>query len=202
MSRGNRLSEREKGKIDLLLSEKYSNRQIAKRIKRSPTVVDNYVKLKDNYGLKGLRGRKSKISGICKKRIIHLASRKFMSASKIKQELSLPESTRTIQRILKSSPSLLYRKFKKRPHLTREHQLARLSFAQKSIQDRFDWSKIVWSDEKKFNLDGPDGIRYYWHDLRKEPKCFSKRAYGGCSLMIWGAFVNESIFDLHITEGT
>ena len=51
MSRGNRLSEREKGKIDILLSEKLSNRIISKKIKRSRSVVNNYVKLKNNYGL-------------------------------------------------------------------------------------------------------------------------------------------------------
>ena len=53
-----------------------------------------------------------------------------------------------------------------------------------------------------FNLDGPDGIKYYWHDSSKEPKYFSKRQFGGGSLMIWGAFVNNTIFDLHIIEGT
>ena len=48
--------------------------------------------------------------------------------------------------------------------------------------------QIIWSDEKKFNLDGCDGQRSYWHDIRKEPMYFSKRNYGGGSLMIWGAF--------------
>ena len=202
MSRGNRLSEKEKGKIDILVSEKLSNRVIAKKIKRSRSVVNSYVKLKDNYGLKGLRGRKTKIAGVLKKRIIHLASNESISACKIKQELALPQSTRTIQRVLNRCPTLLYKKHKSRPHLTAAHKSARLSFASTSINNRLDWSKIVWSDEKKFNLDGPDGIRYYWHDLRKEPKIFSKRQFGGGSLMIWGAFVNDTIFDLHIMEGT
>ena len=46
--------------------------------------------------------------------------------------------------------------------------------------------RIVWSDEKKFNLDGPDSLRYYWHDLRDEKTIFSKRHSGGGSVMVWG----------------
>uniref|UniRef100_A0A915E2V4 Transposase n=1 Tax=Ditylenchus dipsaci TaxID=166011 RepID=A0A915E2V4_9BILA len=42
--------------------------------------------------------------------------------------------------------------------------------------------------KKKFNLDGPDGFTGYWRDLRKEPKYFSKRNFGGGSVMVWGAF--------------
>ena len=47
---------------------------------------------------------------------------------------------------------------------------------------------MVWSDEKKFNLDGPDGVKYYWHDLRNEPLRFSRRGHGGGSVMVWAAF--------------
>ncbi len=46
---------------------------------------------------------------------------------------------------------------------------------------------MVWSDEKRFNLDGPNGFRYYWDDLRKEPQMFSKRSQGGGSVMVWAA---------------
>ena len=36
-------------------------------------------------------------------------------------------------------------------------------------------------------MDGPDGWAYYWHDMRTEPKVFSKRQSGGGSVMVWGA---------------
>ena len=50
------------------------------------------------------------------------------------------------------------------------------------------WHSVIFSDEKKFNLHGPDGNQFYWHDLRKEEEYFSKRPSGGGSVMIWAAF--------------
>lgn len=50
-----------------------------------------------------------------------------------------------------------------------------------------EWKAVVFSDEKKFNLDGPDGYNYYFHDMRKE-ECFLSRHHsctGG--VMVWGA---------------
>jgi hypothetical protein len=56
--------------------------------------------------------------------------------------------------------------------------------------------QIIFSDEKKFNLDGPDGFNGYWRDLRKEPQYFSKRNFGGGSLMVWGAFCSHGKLSL------
>ena len=50
---------------------------------------------------------------------------------------------------------------------------------------------MIFSDEKKFNLDGPDGYQYYWHDLRKDQEIYSKRVQGGGGVMIWAAFARN-----------
>jgi hypothetical protein len=47
---------------------------------------------------------------------------------------------------------------------------------------------VIFSDEKKFILDGPDGNTGYWRDLREQPRVFSRRNFGGGSLMVWGAY--------------
>jgi transposase len=167
MSIGKRLSLKEQGKIDSLRQEGYSYREIAGKIKRSSTLVWNYVKKGEKYGLKGKRGRKSMITATLKKKI-HLASSKTLSSNDIKGESKLDESARTVRRILRSCPTLVYKKFKSKPPLSDASKRGRMEFAEKSIEIRRDWSIVVWSDEKKFNMDGPDRIRYYWHDLRNE----------------------------------
>ncbi len=50
------------------------------------------------------------------------------------------------------------------------------------------WRKILFSDEKKFNLDRPHRNQYYWHNLRKEQQYFSKNASEGGSFMVWVGF--------------
>ena len=74
------------------------------------------------------------------------------------------------------------------PALTTVHKDLRLTWAKDHMTWNNEWHKVVWSDEKKFNLDGPDGFSYYWHDLRKEEEIFSTRAQGGGGVMIWASF--------------
>lgn len=75
---------------------------------------------------------------------------------------------------------------KRKPMLSPSNIEGRKKFALDHIHWTKKWRKIIFSDEKKFNLDGPDGFAYYWHDLRTEEKIFSKRQSGGGSVMVWG----------------
>ena len=79
-------------------------------------------------------------------------------------------------------------KLKCKPVLTATHKQACLHFARRYMVSRDFWQTAVFSDEKKFNLDGPDGFHQYWHDLRKQPHILSKRIQGGCLVMVWAAF--------------
>jgi hypothetical protein len=75
-----------------------------------------------------------------------------------------------------------------KPKLEQCHIDARFAWAQEQVGLRHDWSNVIWSDEKKFNLDGPDGYQFYWHDLRKSEVKYSRRVHGGGGVMIWGCF--------------
>lgn len=47
---------------------------------------------------------------------------------------------------------------------------------------------MIFLNEKKFNLQGPDWFAYYWHDMRNVKKIFSTCQHGGGSVMVRGAF--------------
>ena len=65
---------------------------------------------------------------------------------------------------------------------------ARFSWAKKYVTFGEKWS-VIFTDEKKWNLDGPDEFHCYWHDLRKEKKIFKK----GGSVMTLAFFKNPLI---------
>ena len=76
--------------------------------------------------------------------------------------------------------------------MTKQHMEKRMDWAEPKLTWNDEtWRHIIFSDEKKFNLDGPDGFHYDWHDLNKEFQFYSKRAYGGGSVMIWAAFSSK-----------
>ena len=60
---------------------------------------------------------------------------------------------------------------------------------------------VVFSDEKKFNLYGPNSSQCYWHDLRKEKQLFSKGPFGGGSVMVKETFSVSGKADVVVMEG-
>lgn len=72
-----------------------------------------------------------------------------------------------------------------RPSLTKVHKTPRVEFAKKCTIMEKKWDNFIFSDEKKFNLDGPDGNQYFWYDLRKEKEIFSKRSFEGGIVLMW-----------------
>jgi len=188
MPRGINLSDYEKGQITALFNQDLSMREISRKLNRSYTVVRNFIRKREAYGVNNKHGRKRSTSPLTDRRISRLVSNKVVSCSQIKSEMNLTIHPRTVLNIIHRFPHLHYMKMKKKPPLKCKHIEARLNWAHEVIAKRVDWNMVTFSDEKKFNLDGPDGNAYYWHDIRKEKRLFSKRHSGGGSVMVWAAF--------------
>ena len=87
---------------------------------------------------------------------------KQKSASQIKQNLELNVTKRQIQQILSGTEYLKYIKSMKAPAMTDHQRKKRVEFANEMLGFYHpDWTKVVFTDEKKFNLDGTAGFNCY-----------------------------------------
>jgi transposase len=186
MPRGKQLSARECSVIDDLYRQGKSNRAIGKHLGRSEKAVRTYLKQKTAPKKRMKVGRSPKLNERDVRHVFRLAIVRDMSAKQIAGTLPSHPSKSTVLRTLRSNRFIKYAKRKLTPGLKPHHKKKRVEWAEKYAEEREFWQRVVFTDEKKFNLDGPDGFRCYWHDIRAEPKLFSKRVNGGGSVQIWG----------------
>lgn len=192
MPRGLQLTRVEIGEINALKEQKLSNREIAKRIGRSRSVVNNFINLGPFYGKIKRSGRKRTVSPRLKRLMISKATIENMNAGQIKAELNLQIGVRRVHQILYKKPQPQIAIVMKKPKLTPKHIKARLEFARNHMSWTDAWRQVIFSDERKFNLDGPDGCQYYWHDLRTEKQIRMSRNFvrdnNNNNVMVWLGF--------------
>jgi transposase len=188
MGRQEELSETGMRTIDAMHKQRYSLAAIASEINRHRTTVSRYLKRGIGVKSRPRSGRPVKLSEHSKRQIWREASNNGSNCTKIRDELALDVSTRTVLRCVHQNPNLKFMKKMTRPQMTDQHKANRVDWCLKRLLWDEEWHHYVFTDEKKFNLDGPDGWAYYWHDLRKDQEVFSKRQLGGSSVMVWAGF--------------
>ena len=104
-----------------------------------------------------------------------------------------------------NSRGIFGRRPSKKPLISKKNRKARLQFAREHRNWTIkDWSKILWSDESKYNLFSSDGIKYI---RRPENQRDNVRyqvptvKHGGGSVMVWGCFSRDGIGPLHRITG-
>lgn len=192
MPGGKYLSVEEKSKIEAWTDPrsqvKVSIRQMALWLNRSRKVVQNFIRLGESYGQKKPTKGNKKLTMRQRQQIIQEAVQNRANATEIRAKLHLPVTSQHVNAILRGSGKVVWRKDKKKPMLKQHHKTARLEFAQAHMSWSSEWDQVIFSDEKKFNLDGPDMCNYYWHGLDKTDDPKGSRNFGGGNVMIWGAF--------------
>ncbi|RAW19813.1 hypothetical protein PC110_g23745, partial [Phytophthora cactorum] len=76
-----------------------------------------------------------------------------------------------------------------------------MDWAEEHIFKPDKWISIIFSDEKMFNLDGPDGFKYYWRGMRRPAQSYVRRQDGEGSVMVWGTFSAAGKSKLAILRG-
>ena len=182
MPRGTCLNKTERDVIERMKKDGKTYREIAKVVGRSVNAVHRVIN-----SSKRKMGRPTVTTNADKRHILRCASNSSGSLRQIKEDSGVSVSRSTVRRIILSSPNIKRMKIKRKPPLTQKNKDQRLVFARNHMDWKLEWQKVIFTDEKKFNLDGPDGYNYYYHDLRKEEKVLSRRQCGGGSLMLWGS---------------
>ena len=196
------LSAIEQGKILALRKHGMSMTKIGKAIERPKSTVSRFLNNPSSYQQSNFKGSKKKTSERDRRQILRLATSDNLSCAEIKKNLKLDVSRATVNRVIQDSGCFSYEKRMHTPELKPHHIENRLAFAKKHLKEHTIWPKVIFSDEKRFNLDGPDGLQYYWHDLRFAKKeTYSTRSKGGGGLMVWGCFSAKGKSDLAFLEG-
>ncbi|GBL77002.1 hypothetical protein AVEN_12660-1 [Araneus ventricosus] len=94
-----------------------------------------------------------------------------MSSSQIKDEMLLPCTIRTIRN---AQNTIVNKKLKGKPSRSKRYIDSCLNFERKHLTADTDWNDLVFSNEKKLHLDGPNGFKVYWYDMHKEKDLFLK----------------------------
>lgn len=131
-------------------------------------------------------------------------SNPFLSATKIKAEVGLQISSRTIQRRLVEK-GLYSRRPAKKPLLTKKQRINRLNFAREHLNWTVQkWNTVLFSDESKFNLIDTDGMCRVRRPVNKrlDSKYYNTSVkHGGGSVMVWGCFSGNGVGPLHEIDG-
>ncbi|KAF0757326.1 hypothetical protein AaE_004302 [Aphanomyces astaci] len=153
MGRGPLLTEVEVGMVLALRDHGFTHRAIAEHVGRSTKAIRTVIDQREGYG-SNFKGRKpAKLIGRELRLLIREASKTGLSARSLATSLDIDASLRTCQRRLQGSENMEYVKRKHMPMLKKSHKIARLEHVKKYLKDPPFWPGIIWSDEKRFNLD-------------------------------------------------
>ena len=185
-------------------SEYKCYRKVAANCQVSPNTVRNLVlglhkEEKKKPGPKPIIGRRQK-RNIKRKVESLVSSGQQVTARKVMDECSITTaSVRTVRRTLRSM-SFVYKEAQMKVVLSPAHRKTRLECAREWIRVGHPWNRTAFTDEKRFNLDGPDSWCSWMHEDR--PISRNRRQQGGGNVQVWGILMPAPFLFVFTLEQT
>lgn len=191
MGKKSELTKEEKSEIVKSLSRGESTNDIAKKLQRDHRTIKGYVQ-NNQDGRKPSEEKSSRtLSSRALSRIKREVAKRPLATSKTIFEAvgldNVPRSTRcrTLRRVAK------VQKAKTRPPLKKIHREKRMEWAKQYL--KADFSKVIFTDECRANLDGPDGWASGWISSGHAAPSRLRRQQGGGGVMFWAAIVDDEL---------
>ena len=112
-------------------------------------------------------------------------------------------SVRRVQQILHNTKHLVYTGLRRATNLTPVHHKCRDKWARAELrEDPRWWHRTLFSDEKRFTFDGPDGVHYHWAYTRVQEMFNGRRHHLVVKVMVWAGFCARGKAKPVIVDGT
>lgn len=195
-----KLTQNETQQIIQLFSRRKSSLEIAKTLNRDHRTIKNFLSKGKVTHSTPKRGKPKALSSRDIRKVTNtLRKMPHASSRAIFQEAGLTEISKTTRNeYLKKIGSV--KKKVSTPVLSKTHKEKRVLWAKKYLKQ--DFNKVIWTDECRATLDGPNGWAKGWLLSGQNPQHRFRRQQGGGGVMFWAAIVeNEIIGPFRVRQG-
>ena len=198
MGRRRSVSQNEKTEIVKMLAAKVETVEIAKRLKRDHRTIKKYVENINTARKKRSDAGKRKVtSREMRKLKFALAKNPLASSKTIFEQSGVDRPCRKtrcniLNDIAKNT------KPASRPPLTKQHKAKRVKWA--SDYMKCDFSTVIFTDECRATLDGPDGFSRGWIGNGFNTPFRLRRQQGGGGVMFWAGICGDTLIGPFMVE--
>jgi transposase len=200
MGRKKDLTSPERAEIVRLLSIGNTTNDIAKTLGRDHRTIKKYVQRSEGGRKKRDEPKRRKISDKQVTRLKREATKTpLASSAMIFKSCGIDNMSRSGRcKVLRELGQV--KKAQTRPRITAQHREKRLNWAR--TYQKCDFSKVLWTDEMRVTLDGPEGWARGWVMNGQQPPIRLRRQQGGGGLMVWAAiYDNQLIGPFRVPDG-